>query len=149
MDAVLLDTDVFSFLNKQGDTHAELYRPHVKGKTIALSFVTVGELYVWTIKKQWSAKRIAALEQHIKAAVIVPYDLELCKEYSRVKTSLPAGKTVAANDLWIATRAIRHSLPLLTHNAKHFEDIPRLIVITEVGRPAPQQSGGLFDPPSK
>ena len=46
-DAVLLDTDVFSYLNKPGDTRAALYRPHITGKTIALSFVTVGELYTW------------------------------------------------------------------------------------------------------
>jgi tRNA(fMet)-specific endonuclease VapC len=144
MDAVLLDTDVFSFLNKQGDTRAELYRPHVMGKTIALSFISVGELYVWTIKRQWSARRIAALEQHVKAAVIVPYDLELCREYGRVKTSLPVGKTVAANDLWIATCAIRHSIPLVTHNAKHFEYIPRLSVITEIKQLASPPPTGLF-----
>jgi tRNA(fMet)-specific endonuclease VapC len=144
MDAVLLDTDVFSFLNKLGDTRAELYRPHVKGKTVALSFVSVGELYVWTIRRQWSAKRIAALEQHVKAAVIVPYDLELCREYGRVKTSLPTGRTVSANDLWIATYAIRHSIPLVTHNAKHFEHIPRLTVISEVKQLAPPPPTGLF-----
>ena len=66
MDAVLLDTDVFSFLIRQNDTHAELYRPHVRGKTIALSFVTVGELYVWTTKKRWSAERIAVLSSELK-----------------------------------------------------------------------------------
>ena len=44
MDAVLLDTDVFSFFLKAADTRATLYLPHVRGKTIALSFVTVGEL---------------------------------------------------------------------------------------------------------
>jgi tRNA(fMet)-specific endonuclease VapC len=147
MDAVLLDTDVFSFLNKQGDSRAELYRPHVKDKTIALSFISVGELYVWTVKRQWSAKRIAALEQHLKAAVIVPYDLELCREYGRVKATLPPGKTVAANDLWIATCAIRHSIPLITNNVKHFQGIPRLTVITEPNRPAPRKSGELFEPP--
>jgi predicted nucleic acid-binding protein len=51
MDAILLDTDVFSFLMKETDTRAALYKPHVKGKTIALSFVTVGELFAWSVKK--------------------------------------------------------------------------------------------------
>lgn len=143
MDAVLLDTDVFSYLLKGGDTRAELYRPHVKGKTIALSFVTVGELYVWTIKRQWGARRIADLEERLKAAVIVPYDLELCKEYARVKCSLDA-QSVAGNDLWIATCAIRHSIPLVTHNRKHFEGIPRLVLISEVAPPPPAKPRGLF-----
>ena len=88
MDTVLLDTDAFSFLIKEDDTRAELYRPHVKGKTIALSFVTVGELFAWAGKKRWSAKRSAELERRIKAAVIVPFDLELCKEFGKLKAEL-------------------------------------------------------------
>ena len=42
----------------------------------------------------------ADLEQRIKAAVIVPYDLDLCKEFGRVELSLAAGRNVPANDLW-------------------------------------------------
>ncbi len=146
MDAVLLDTDVFSYLSKEGDTRADLYRPHVKGKTIALSFVTVGELYVWTVTRKWSAKRIAALEQRLKAAIIVPYDLELCKEYGRVKAALlAAGRVVPANDLWIAICAIRHSIPLVTHNAKDFDGIPGLRLISESTKPLPQKTGDLFN----
>src|SRR5260370_13959121 len=144
MDAVLLDTDVFSYLIKDGDTRAELYRPHVKGKTIALAFVTVGELYVWTIKRQWAAKRVAEREERLKAAVIIPYDLELCKEYACVKCSLDPQRSVPGNDLWIATCAIRHSIPLVTHNRKHFEGIPRLTLISEVAALPAQKPGNLF-----
>jgi predicted nucleic acid-binding protein len=144
MDAVLLDTDVFSYLNK-GDSRAELYRAHVRGKTIALSFITVGELFYWTVKRKWGRKRIASLEQHIKAAVIVPYDMELCREFGRVKDSL-AGRIVAVNDLWIATCAIRHSIPLVTHNRKHFDGISRLTIISESGKPTSPQTGKLFEP---
>lgn len=42
-DRVLLDTDVFSYLLK-GREHAERYRKHVAGNTVAISFVTVGEI---------------------------------------------------------------------------------------------------------
>jgi tRNA(fMet)-specific endonuclease VapC len=150
MDAVLLDTDVFSFLIRQSDTRGDLYRPHVKNKTVALSFISVGELYVWAAKKNWTPKTLAAFEERLKATVIVPYDLELCKEYGRIKAQLPAGRVVAANDLWIAVSAIRHSIPLLTHNRKHFEGIPELKFISESpatpGRPA--QTGRLFEPPT-
>ena len=132
MDAVLLDTDVFSFLMKEADTRAALYRPHVKGKTIALSFVTVGELYVWTIRRRWNARRIATFEQRLKATVIVPYDIDLCKTYGKLRAALlDKGQPAAANDLWIAASAVRHSIPLLTHNSKHFTSIRGLKVITE------------------
>lgn len=134
MDAVLLDTDVFSFLIREGDPRAALYQEHVKGKRVALSFVSVGELYVWAEKRKWALPRVAALEQRLKALVIVPYDLELCRQYGRVKASLPPGRVVHTNDLWIAVCAIRHSLPLVTHNRKHFEGIPGLVVISESER---------------
>lgn len=150
MDAVLLDTDVFSFLIRQGDTRGDLYRPHVKNKTVALSFVSVGELYVWAETRNWNAKTLAAFEERLKATVIVPYDLELCREYGRVKAGLPSGRVVPANDLWIAVCAIRHSIPLLTHNRQHFEGIPRLKLITETladtSRAA--RTASLFEPPT-
>lgn len=146
MDPLLLDTDVFSFLIKKDDTRAELYRPIVRGKTIALSFVSVGELYVWTKRKHWGARRIADLEQRLKAVVIIPYDLELCKMYGQVSADLMAiGRKVPANDLWIAVCAIRHSIPLVTHNKKDFEGIPNLQIISEQVLP-PAETGGLFNP---
>lgn len=137
MDAVLLDTDVFSFLMKEGDTRAALYWPHVKGKTVALCFVTVGELYVWSIRRRWNARRVAAFEQRLNAAVIVPYDLDLCKTYGKLRAALlDKGHPIAANDLWIAASAVRHFIPLITHNSSHFASIRSLKVITESGKPA-------------
>ena len=100
MDAALIDTDVFSFLMKK-DTRADAYRQHVKGKTLALSFITVGELHFWAEKRKWSAKNRQNLEERLKAVVIVPYDAELCRTFGRVKASLPKGVTVEPNDLWI------------------------------------------------
>lgn len=150
MDAVLLDTDVFSYLIKGSDSRAELYRPHVKGKTIALSFVSVGELFAWSVKKNWSARRIADLEQRIKAAIVVPYDLDLCRRFGHLKAELMiAGRSVPANDLWIAACALRHSVPLITHNGRHFNGIPGLTVITEVEPSKTPQSGTLFKDPAK
>ena len=43
MDAALVDTDVVSFTFKR-DTRHHLYRPHLDGKLLSLSFMTVAEL---------------------------------------------------------------------------------------------------------
>jgi tRNA(fMet)-specific endonuclease VapC len=67
MDAVLLDTDVFSYLIRPGDTRGDLYRPLVKGKTVALSFISVGELYVWAEVRNWGPQKIADFEERLKA----------------------------------------------------------------------------------
>ena len=40
MSDVIVDTDVVSFLFKR-DTRARLYRPHLPGQTLHLSFMTV------------------------------------------------------------------------------------------------------------
>jgi hypothetical protein len=42
-----------------------------------------------------------------------------------------AGRVVADNDLWIASCAVRHKLPLISNNRKHFQAIPELTLISE------------------
>lgn len=148
MDAVLLDTDVFSYLMKPNDTRGEAYRPLVKGKTVTVCFITVGELYYWAEKRNWSGKTLQNFEERLKAVVIVPYDSELCRAYGKVRASLPKGLVVAPNDLWIATCAIRHSIPLISNNRKHFEQIPglKLTTLTPSKIVPPPVSGDLFTP---
>ena len=83
--------------------------------------------------------------------VIVPYDAELCRTYGRLRASLTAGLVVAPNDLWIASCAIRHAIPLISNNRKHFEKIPGLRLISEVpakASPVPV-SGDLFKTPTQ
>jgi len=77
MDAVLLDTDVFSYQIK-GDPRFAPYEKHVAGKLRAISFVTVGELLSGAQLRGWGARNIAKLESAIKHVVIVPYDLDVC-----------------------------------------------------------------------
>ena len=117
---------------KPADTRAAIYRPHVQGKLVAVSFVTVGELLSGAYKKKWGSARIADLNQRLRSVVIVPYDLKLCETYGDLRRKLyEAGRVVAPNDLWIAACAIRHSLPLVSNNRSHFEDIPGLVLISE------------------
>jgi tRNA(fMet)-specific endonuclease VapC len=50
--------------------------------------------------------------------------------YARIyKTLVKSGKTVGANDLWIAASAAEHDLPLLTRNASEFRRIAGLQVV--------------------
>lgn len=139
MDAVLLDTDVFSYLLKSNDRRGDAYRPHVRGKTVAISFVTVGELYYGAEKRGWGEAKRSALETRLRSVVIVPFDLQVCQAYAKIsalKTETGSDRVIAANDRWIAACAIRHGLPLISNNRRHFEDIPGLRLISETPRPA-------------
>ena len=131
VQAVLVDTDVYSYLMK-GGRPADIYRPHVEGKLVAISFVTVGELYFGAYKRKWGPDKIANLTKRLRSTVIVPYDVEVCKRYAAIRAHLEAkGTPVAANDIWIAACAIRHSIPLVSNNRAHFEVVPDLVLISE------------------
>ena len=137
MAAVLLDTDVFSYLLKD-DARADPYRPHVRDHTVAVSFVTVGELFSGAEKRGWGPAKREQLETKLRSVVIVPFDLEICRVYGRLsglKTEAGTDRSLAANDRWIAACAIRHDLPLISNNRGHFEGIPGLRLISEAPVP--------------
>lgn len=136
MDWVLLDTNVVVFLlPSRPHTNAMLYRPHLEGRSVAITFVTVGELYVLAVRNKWGPVKSRDLEAHLRSSVVVPYDVEICKAYARLKTqlrtSLGSARVIDSNDLWIAACAVRHGISLVTHNRRHFEGIPDLNIISE------------------
>ena len=97
-----------------------------------MSFVTVGELLFGAYKKNWGNDKIEDLNRRLRSVVIVPYDREICNAYAGLKSRLqPQGRTVSDNDLWIAACAVRHSIPLISNNRKHFEVVPGLVLISE------------------
>jgi len=135
MAEVLVDTDGFSFLLRPGDSRAHLYRPHVEGLIAAISYITIGEIYFWAERRGWGPERLRLVEERIRAAMIVRYDLDVCRAYARLKngirTARGSHRVVGDNDLWIAACAVRHGIPLVTHNRRHLESIPGLDIISE------------------
>jgi predicted nucleic acid-binding protein len=79
--------------------------------------------------RQWGARRTAELHQALSRYSVLPFDDELAWKWAEVMT-IP-GVPIAHGDAWIASTAIRHGMPLVTHNRKHFEKIPRLTIISE------------------
>jgi hypothetical protein len=54
MTIVLLDTNVVSYLFK-GDTRATAYAPLLQDHQLAISFMTVAELFEWAATRKWGA----------------------------------------------------------------------------------------------
>ncbi len=131
MTTVIVDTDVASFLLK-GDTRAELYRPRLQGKTLALSFIPVAELYQWAYVRNWGVRKLTRLEEQLHRYVIVPFDNQLCKQWARVCVQRRRlGRPISVQDAWVAATALRHGCYLVTHNREDFSDIAGLEVISE------------------
>ena len=84
MNTLLLDTDVFSYLFKDHPL-AEAYRPHVKGHTLAISFMTVAELFQGAFRRGWGAQQTERLESRIASYVVVPSSHAISKRWGEVR----------------------------------------------------------------
>lgn len=128
MATVLLDTDLVSYMLK-GDSRAATYAPLIQGKLVALSFMTVAELFQWAAVRKWGARRVAALEHTLTSYLVIPPDVEMCRIWGRIRADRQStGQPISPQDAWIAATALRHSLPLLTHNAADFHGIANLVL---------------------
>jgi tRNA(fMet)-specific endonuclease VapC len=128
---VIIDTNIVSYIMK-GRPEAQAYIPHLTGKLVAVSFITVGELYFGAEKDNWGPKKRLQLETMLKNFIVIPYDHKIAKIYGFVMAERRRiGRQISCCDAWVASCALRHNIPLVTHNARDFELIPKLQLITE------------------
>ena len=126
---ILVDTDVFSYIFR-GDAQAEFFRPYLLHKTLAVSFVTVAQLYYGAYKADWGQNRITRLENQLKNYVILPYDYLVCQYWAQIRKDCESqGHRIEHADNWIAACALRYECALATNNRKHFEAIKNLELI--------------------
>jgi len=62
---LLVDTNIVSYFHR-GDTRAKRYEPHLIGKQLFVSFMTVAELYKWPVERNWNERKKQALVQFLK-----------------------------------------------------------------------------------
>jgi tRNA(fMet)-specific endonuclease VapC len=128
---VLLDTNIAIYLAK-GHTLAERYRPQLEGHVLALSFATVAELFYTSRRSRAPEQTITFWSSMLPYYILLFPDLRTCEIWAQVAaTCHDRGRPRQDNDLWIAATALRHRLPLVTHNRRDFSDIPGLTLISE------------------
>jgi tRNA(fMet)-specific endonuclease VapC len=128
---VVIDTNIVSYIMK-GQKLAQNYQKHLQGKLLSIAFMTVGELYYGAEKSQWGQQKRKQLETTLRNFVVIPYDHEIARCYAVIVAERERqGKPITCADAWIAACALRHRVPLVTHNAKDFENITDLHVVTE------------------
>ncbi len=131
MASVVVDTDVVSFLFKR-DSRAEWYRPHLSGKLLVLSFMTVAELDRWALERNWGRARRARMEESLQNFIVYPFDRALCLKWAEVSDrARRIGRRIECADAWIAATAVLHNIPLVTHNASDYAGVDGLTVISE------------------
>ncbi len=128
---MLLDTNIVGYFFR-ADSRAKAYERHLIGQTRYIAFVTLGELYQWLFLRPFSEVNRQRLLSYIAQHVVAPYDDQLVWTWAELSAGCrKRGQTMSAEDCWIAATALRHAMPLVTHNRKHFENVPGLTVISE------------------
>jgi len=129
MTTVLVDTDVVSFVFKNHPL-ASRYLPDLMGRTLAISFMTLAELYRWALQSAWGMSRWKQLEAYLDQFVILPYSKRLCSQWAEVMVVAQAnGYRIDCADAWIAASALLYQAPLLTHNRNDYLGVPGLKLI--------------------
>ena len=84
MNALVLDTNIVSYLMR-GDTRAEAYSERLQRATLAVSFMTVAELYEGAFKASWGERKLGELEETLKTYLVVPFSDAMCRSDTRTQ----------------------------------------------------------------
>jgi len=96
---------------------------------LAVTAISVGELIHGVCRSSRVDENMARLDALLAAVVVLAYDERAARHFGRTKAELErAGRSLSALDLQIASIALEHQVPLVTHNRQHFERVPDLIV---------------------
>lgn len=119
-EVLVVDTDVASDL-VLGRRSADVHR--LAGRDLAVTFVTVGELWRWAEARSWGGRPRDQIVDWLDRIAVIDSDGEV----SRVWGSLTAyavrrGRPRPTNDSWIAACCLALGLPLATRNVKDFQD---------------------------
>lgn len=101
----------------------------IRGKSFAISFVTLAELSVGILKANNPAAAASRVAEVLRDQRIFRVSDNTPALYARIYCELEQrGTMIPVNDIWIATLAIETSLPILARD-EHFSRVTGLTVI--------------------
>jgi len=117
----MLDTNICIYIIKnRPQVVREKFQDFDIGE-LAISSITVSELYFGVYKSQYVEKNILALEHFLKPFDIVDYDFTAAIEYGKIRASLEKkGTIIGGLDMMIAAHALSLDMCLVTNNTKEF-----------------------------
>nr|MDT0660031.1 type II toxin-antitoxin system VapC family toxin [Micromonospora sp. DSM 115978] len=121
MNLVVLDTDVASMILR--GRLPDRLRARLAGRTLAITFVTLGELTKWTVLRSWGPRKLADLTEWRRGVVVLPFDEAVATTWGHLQSRAQRrGRPRPVNDSWIAACCLVNRLPLATLNGKDFAD---------------------------
>lgn len=129
---VLIDTSVFVTVERGGGELGSLIEL-VGDQEAAISVITASEL-LHGVHRADSAvrrsRRSAFVEAVFASVPVIPFDLPVAREHSRLWADLSRrGEGIGAHDLILAATALHHRSAIVTHNPRHFGRVEGLEVV--------------------
>ncbi len=122
----LLDTDICVYWLKKDD-RVEQNAISVGLENIAISFMTLSELYYGAHKSQRVEENLAAISLLTAKVSIVDSNDQICARFGKLKVFLEKQGTIIDDaDLFIGACALATGATLVTNNMRHFERIEEL-----------------------
>jgi predicted nucleic acid-binding protein len=119
--SLVVDTDVASTVLRR---HAsDNLARQLAGHTLAITFVTYGELTKWTLVRHRGPRSLDTMQTFLAALVVLPYDQYVAVRWGEIQAYAQLrGRPRPANDSWIAACCLVRELPLATFNIKDYTD---------------------------
>jgi tRNA(fMet)-specific endonuclease VapC len=120
---ILLDTNIcVAHLNGEPRLQVPMQR-YVD--ELAVPTLVAAELHYGFAKSKRVAQNLPRLRQFLASFTAVGFDGESAERAGEIKLHLESiGRKTGAVDLLIGAVALRHNATLVTHNLRHFQDIP-------------------------
>ncbi len=130
LSPLLVDADVVSFLAKDHPI-GTWYQEALDGRSLAISIVTIGEIEYGMESRGWSVTRRGQMRRLMDRFTSIPADGETARLWAQVRIECERkGRPIGFADAWIAATALQLNIPLVSHNAKDYESIDALTIIT-------------------
>ena len=122
---IVLDTDICIGLLR-GNRHV-IERRRRRPDDVAVSFMTVGELFYGAEKSSAPEANRDRVERFLLTVIRLDSDFEILRRFGQEKARLQRdGLLLPDADLLIAVTALRYRASLSTGNTRHFERFPGL-----------------------
>lgn len=124
----LLDTNIVIYVLKRRPIEV-LSVFNQNASRMAISAITLSELYHGSEKSSKVSENLAAIEDFCSRLEVLPYGSKAAQHYGAIRAGLEKlGQPIGVNDLHIAAHARSEGLVMVTNNVGEFARVPALQV---------------------
>ena len=122
----LLDTNIVIYVLKRRPVEV-LSTFNTNASRMAISSVTLAELFHGAEKSSRVSENLAAIEDFCSRLAVLPYGPKAAQHYGAIRAALEKlGQPIGVNDMYIAAHARSEGLVLVTNNMGEFARVPAL-----------------------